>query len=55
MTVVLHSRMGNTLTICGARRIEQDHINWYVWYGKNLAPDIISKAAGNLTILEVDE
>lgn len=55
MIVVLHSRMGNTLTICGARRIEQDHINWYVWYGKNLAPDIISKAAGNLTILEVDE
>lgn len=50
MLVILHSHMGHTLMICGARRIEQDHLYYYIWSGSSLVPQIISKKAGKLTI-----
>lgn len=49
---------GSSVEIHGARRIEQDHQNWYVWAGRPewghaaLKPHIISKWAGTVRILE---
>lgn len=54
MNVILNSHMGHTLMICGARRIEQDHLNYYVWSGSSLVPQIISKKAGVLTIQDTE-
>lgn len=54
MLVILHSHMGHTLMICGARRIEQDHLNYYIWSGSSLVPQIISKKAGAVTILNTE-
>lgn len=54
MLVILHSHMGHTLMICGARRIEQDHLNYYIWSGSSLVPQIISKKAGVLTIRDTE-
>ena len=54
MNVILHSHMGHILVICGAWRFEQDHLNYYLWSGSSLVPQIISKKAGVLTILDLD-
>lgn len=49
---------GSSVEIHEARRIEQDHKNWYVWAGRPewgpaaLKPQIISKWAGTVRILE---
>lgn len=55
MLVILHSHMGHTLMICGARRIEQDHLNYYIWSGACLLPQIISKKAGMVTIINAEQ
>lgn len=54
MNVILHSHMGHMLMICGARRIEQDHMNYYIWSGSSLVPQIISKKAGIVTIRDAE-
>lgn len=42
------------ITICNVRRIEQDHLFWYIWSGNKLEPEIISKGAGKLTVEEIE-
>lgn len=50
-----------TVEIHGVRRIEEDHLCWYVWYGKPsdgsafLRPQIFRKDAGKLTVMEGTE
>ncbi len=47
-----------TVEIHGVRRIEEDHLAWYVWYGNPsdgsafLRPVIFRKDAGTLTIIK---
>lgn len=49
-----------TVEIHGVRRIEEDYLCWYVWYGKpsdgpaSLRPQIFRKDAGTLTIVKED-
>lgn len=42
------------IVIGNVRRIEQDHLFWYIWSGNKLEPEIISKGAGKLTIEEIE-
>ena len=42
------------ISIADVRRIEADHLFWYIWSGNKLKPEVIYKGAGKLTVEEIE-